>query len=148
MPVAVWNPTTFLARYPEFANANVGQLGAIFAGDAGLYLDNTDCSPVQNITIRTMLLNMLTAHIADLGGALSSTGQAPPSGQVLSAAEGSVNASFANLAPQGGTQGWYAQTPYGLAFWNATLNLRGMRYVPAQPQAIPYGRRGFRLGGY
>lgn len=135
MAVAVWNSTLFLARYPEFANANVNQLGAIFSGDAGLYLDNTDCSPVQNITTRTMLLNMLTAHIADLGGALSVTGQAPAVGQVLSAAEGSVNASFANVAPQGGTAAYYAQTPYGLAFWNATLNLRGTRYVKA-PQTI------------
>jgi hypothetical protein len=135
MAISTWNPTLFLARYPEFASANVTQLGAIFAGDAGLYLDNTDCSPVQTITKRTMLLNMLTAHIAALGGALSSSQQAPPVGQVLSAAEGSVNAAFANVAPQGGTAAWYAQTQYGLDFWNATLNLRGMRYVRA-PQSI------------
>lgn len=143
--IATWNPTLFLTRYPEFANANVAQLGAIFAGDAGLYLNNTDCSPVQDIPTRTSLLNMLTAHLGQLGGLLTASGTPPPVGQVLSAAEGSVSASFANVAPAGGTQAWYAQTPYGLQFWNATLNLRGMRYIPSQRPPVtgagwPFGR--------
>lgn len=144
MGVAVWNPVTFVARYPEFANANMAQLGAIFDQDAPFYLNNTDCSPVQDVTKRTYLLNMLTAHIAFMGGALSADGQARPVGQVLSAAEGSVNASFANTAPTPGSGAWFQQSQYGAAFWQATSNLRGMKYVPGPPLQLNgvYGYRG------
>jgi hypothetical protein len=134
--VATWNPTLFFARYPEFPMSKSAQLGAIFASDAGLYLNNTDCSIVQDITVRTNLLNMLTAHIAFLGGALSADGQTRPVGQVLSAAEGSVNASFANITPAGGSAAWFNQSQYGAAFWQATSSLRGMRFVPGPPPVL------------
>lgn len=76
---------------------------------------------------------MLTAHIAFMDGALSADGQARPVGQVLSATEGSVSASFANIAPTQGSGAWFNQSTYGAAFWQATSNLRGMQYVPGPP---------------
>lgn len=127
MPAVVFDPAAFKARYPEFAAVADPLLSACFE-EAGLYLSNADNSPVQNVTRRAVLLNMLTAHIAALGGALSSDGQPRPVGRVSSATEGSVSASMEYLAP--GSSAWFAQTQYGAAFWQATTSLRGFRYIP------------------
>lgn len=129
MTAVVFDPAAFKARYPEFAAVGDPLLQACF-GEAGLYLSNMDNSPVQNVTRRAVLLNMLTAHIAALGGALSSDGQPRPVGRVSSATEGSVSASMEYLVP--GSAAWFAQTQYGAAFWQATTSLRGFRYI-AQP---------------
>lgn len=131
MAVAVFNLTQFLGRYPEFTalnTANPARLPALFQ-EAGLYLSNTDCSPVSDVVRRGLLLNMLTAHISFLGGDLSADGQARPVGRMSQASEGSVSASFEGVTPTPGTGPWFAQTQYGAAFWQATSSLRGARYV-------------------
>jgi hypothetical protein len=129
MAVVVFDPTAFKARYPEFSAVSNPLLSACF-GEAGLYLSNTDTSPVQDVMRRALLLNMLTAHIAFIGGALSADGQPRPVGRVSQAGEGSVSASFEGVPPTPGTGAWFQQTQYGAAFWQATSSLRGMRYRP------------------
>lgn len=129
MPVAIFNPTLFKARYPQFANVSDGTLGAYFL-ESGLYLNNTDGSRVQDLTKRLLLLNMLVAHIAVLNGALSADGQAIPVGRVSQAAEGSVSASLEYSAPVPGSAPWFNQTQFGAAFWAATAYLRSMVYSP------------------
>ena len=128
MAVAVFESAIFLARYPEFAAVSTTMLTALF-DEAGLYLSNTDGSPVQDITRRGVLLNMLTAHLAFIGGALTADGQPRPVGRVSAASEGSVSASFEGVAPTPGSGVWFQQSQYGAAFWQATTNLRGMRYI-------------------
>lgn len=128
MAVAAFDSAVFLARYPEFGAIPVLRLQSFF-DEAGLYLDNTDSSPVSNVSRRRVLLNMLTAHIAKLNGALDESGDIAPVGIVNSATEGSVSVSFDPVfAP--GTAGWYAQTQYGAAFWQATMNYRRFMYFP------------------
>jgi hypothetical protein len=89
-------------------------------------------------------LNMLTAHIAFIGGALSADGQARPVGRMSDAAEGSVSASFEGVPPTPGTGAWFQQSQYGAAFWQATSSLRAMRYR-ARP-TLPYGSNRFGRG--
>lgn len=127
MASVTFDVAAFKARYPEFANVGAPLLEECFA-DACLYLSNGDGSPVQDLVRRARLLNMLTAHVAALGGALSADGQAKPVGRISQATEGSVSASFEYLAP--GSAAWFAQTQYGAAFWQATTSLRGFRYRP------------------
>lgn len=127
MTIAAFVPDDFRARYPMFTCASDALLSAFF-DEAGLYLANTDCSPVQNIAKRTQLLWMLTAHIAYLNGALSPDGSMPPVGRVSSASEGSVSASMEYAAP--GTAAWLTQSQWGAAFWQATAYLRSFRYRP------------------
>lgn len=129
MPVAVFNPTLFKMRYPQFANVDNGLLGAYFL-EAGLYLNNTDCSRVPDVNKRLMFLNMLVAHIATLNGALAADGQAPPVGRVSQAAEGSVSATLDYMPATAGSAAWFNQTPFGAAFWTATAYLRSMVYSP------------------
>lgn len=129
MAAVVFDPTAFKARYPEFAAVADATLTACF-NEAGLYLSNADNSPVQNITSRATLFNMLTAHVAYLGGLLSADGMPRPVGRLSQAGEGSVSAAFENLTP--GSAAWFQQSQYGAAFWQATTSLRGFRYI-AQP---------------
>lgn len=126
MPAVTFDPVAFKARYPEFAAVADPALQACF-DEAGIYLSNSD-KPVANEARRLVLFNMLTAHIAYLGGLLSADGQPRPVGRVSQASEGSVSAGFEYLAP--GSSAWFAQTQYGAAFWQATTSLRGMRYIP------------------
>jgi hypothetical protein len=122
----VFDQSAFLARYPEFSGVSNATLSACF-GEATLYLSNGPSSPVQDLCRRAVLLNMLTAHIAYLGGSLSADGQALPVGRVSSATEGAVTAQLEYMVP--GSHSWYTQTAYGAAFWQATLSLRSFRYV-------------------
>lgn len=129
MPAVVFDPAAFKARYPEFAAVANPTLAACF-DEAGIYLSNTDNSPVQNLTRRTTLLNMLTAHVAYIGGLLSADGMPRPVGRVSQASEGSVSAAFEGVPPTPGSGAWFQQSQYGAAFWQATSSLRGMRYIP------------------
>lgn len=137
-----FNQTAFLARYPEFtaySTANPAALPAMFL-EAQLYF-----SIFSNPNALTYL-NMITAHIAFIGGALSADGQTRPVGRVSDASEGSVAASFDYTPATPGSGAWFNQSQYGAAFWQATSSLRGFRYR-ARPTVVggpfPYGRRLF-----
>ncbi len=136
----------FLARYPEFTaayNANPTLFASLFS-EAGLYLNNTSCSVVQDVNRRTILLNMVTAHIAFIGGILTADGQPKPVGILQSATQGSVSATFQNVPPTPGTGAWFQMSQYGAAFWQATTCYRGARYF-AQPTTVE-GFTGTSLG--
>jgi len=126
MTVVAFDATAFKTRYPEFNGVSDSVLAACFS-EAGLYVSNTDNSPVKNVANRSVLLNMLTAHIAFLGGKLSADGLPRPAGRVSEASEGSVSVSTEYLPA--GTHAWFTQTPYGASFWQATSSLRGFRYM-------------------
>lgn len=130
MAVVAFNASGFKTRYPEFAAVSDAYLQACF-NEAGIYLSNTDCSIVQDVTRREIFLWMLTAHIAYLSGVLQPAGVAGgplPVGRTSSATEGSVSVSFEFNSP--GTPAWYAQSQWGVAFWQATAYLRAFRYRP------------------
>ena len=130
MAIVAFDAGRFKQRYPEFAAVSDAYLSACF-NEAGLYLSNTDCSIVQDVTRREILLWMLTAHIAYLSGALNPGGIAGgpvPVGRTSSATEGSVSVSFDYS--DAGTPAWYQQSQWGIAFWQATLSLRMFRYRP------------------
>lgn len=126
MTIVAFNATAFKTRYPEFSAVSDSVLADCFL-EAGLYLANTDNSPVQNVSTRAMLLNMLTAHIAFLYGKLSADSLPKPSGRVSEAVEGSVSVRTEYMLP--GTHAWFTQTAYGSSFWQATSSLRGFRYM-------------------
>ena len=144
--IAVFNPAIFVGRYPEFTaayNTNPTLFASMFA-EAGLYLNNTDCSIVQDVTLRGTLLNMICAHIAFLSGVLTADGQPRPVGRVSAANEGAVGATFDFTPATPGTGAWFQQSAYGAAFWQATTCYRGMKYF-ANPTRVE-GFLGTRLG--
>lgn len=142
MAIVVFDISAFRARYPEFASVSDDLLNAYFA-EATVYLNNTDCSPVSDVAVRAVYLNMLVAHIAELNPAANGGKSTGLVGRVASASEGSVSVSLADV-PQSQASWWYLQTPYGAAYWQATAAYRTVRYVPgASPSNYPghYYRR-------
>lgn len=90
MGVVIFDPSAFKLRYPEFSSVDDVLLQQYFT-QATIYLDNTDSSRVSDLAVRSMLLNMLVAHIACLYS--GANGQSPSGlvGRIDSASEGSVS---------------------------------------------------------
>lgn len=137
MGVAVFDYDEWSQRYPALA-ANVDQdLASFYFIEGGLlYLDNTDASVVQDVPTRTLLLYLLTAHIATLNLPVSAGGNgAGGVGRTSSASRGSVSVSF-DMGPTTASSAWFMQTQYGAMFWQAMLPYRTARYVN-----VPYVER-------
>jgi hypothetical protein len=122
MPAASFDLSIFYARYHEFASVDADLLFAYF-DEAGFYLNNTDSSPVVNVTQRLTLLNMIVAHLSTLNSA-NNSGLV---GRVSGATQGSVSVT-ADMGPVTNSQAWYLQTKYGAAYWAATRPFRTFRY--------------------
>lgn len=126
MGVVVFDLPAFRIRYPEFAGLSDALLNAYFI-EAQIYLNNTECSPVRDLAIRSVYLNMLVAHLAALNAPGSSRGELV--GRISGATEGSV--SVQAYMPDGSlSSAWFMQTKYGAAYWQATAAYRTFRYVP------------------
>jgi hypothetical protein len=113
-------------RYPEFRTVDPVLAQAYF-NEACLYFRNDGTGPVSDPNVQSMLLNMVTAHIAKLNATIN--GQAPSElvGRINNASEGSVSVGVDNQ-PLPGSAAWYSQTRYGIAFWQATRQWRTAQY--------------------
>jgi hypothetical protein len=132
-----FNYATWIARYPEFKELPAA-LAQEYFNEAGLYWSNNTQNPsFKNSTLGT-LLNMLTAHIAQLNAAQAGGQQANQLvGRIASAGEGSVNVSTEWKGSGSPSEDWFVQTKYGAAFWQATAAYRTARYF-ANPVRV-YG---------
>jgi Protein of unknown function (DUF4054) len=129
-PVSVtFDYTSWVLRYPEFAAVSQ-PLAQLYFNEATIYCAN-HLNPVRTIAELTTFLNMLTAHIAQLNSPTTTSGSnsGTPPGRISDATEGSVSVSFEFLGTPGSQQ-WYAQTKYGIAYWQAILPYRLFRYKP------------------
>lgn len=136
MAVVVFDYAQWAALFPELANGGVTeQVASSYFVVATFLLDNTDCSPVQDVTQRQMLLNYIVAHLAALAGYPLAAGASVPSpsgmvGRVSSATEGSVSVS-SDYGAVRESEAWWIQTQYGATYWMLTRAFRTMRYVAA-----------------
>ena len=129
MGIVAFDFTAWATRYPELAGSVSPQLAALYFMEAELYCDNTIGSVITDESRRSMLLGMMTAHIAALNAPINGQPSQTLVGRVTSASEGGVSASIENAYPPGTVQ-WYQQTKYGSAFYAATAVYRQARYVP------------------
>ncbi|QCE32900.1 DUF4054 domain-containing protein [Acetobacteraceae bacterium] len=132
----IFDPAEWKKTFPIFADLTDAQ--AQFNFDCACdYLNNSAASPIRNLRKRQRLLWLLTAHLSQLslnGTSASENGTSGMVGRISSASRGSVSLSTdASGIPRSGW--WFAQTPYGAAFWQATLPLRQMRFLPGHPHA-------------
>jgi len=121
MAIVTFNSEAFLARYPEFNTLSPTLLQAYFT-EATFYCRNDGGGPVQDLPTLTVLLNMLTAHIAALNGGVNGQNPTQMVGRLTSAGEGSVHVSMDMKAPD--SAAWFMQTKYGAAYWQASLPYR------------------------
>lgn len=143
--VVTFDYLAWVARYPEFSHISE-QMAGLYFDEATLYLDNSGRAGSVPESARRVLLNMATAHIA----ALYSGPQGQPAsalvGRIVQATEGSVSVQ-AVMDAQPASAAWWQQTKYGASLWQATAQLRTMRYVPGPVNpalsGLPYatGRR-------
>ena len=132
-------------RYPELAPwVPAGMAGAFFA-EAGLYLDNTACSPVSDVGQRSLILGMIVAHLALLNAALNGQPVSTLVGRIGGASEGSVSVTLAAMALPGSAE-WWGQTRPGLSAWQALAPYRTARYIPGPGSFRRFGPGGF--GGF
>lgn len=135
----------FKARYPAFGSVAAGLLQLDF-DIATLFLNNSCCSVVRDARVREKLLYLLTAHIAAL---MQGENGKPPSGvvgRVDSATEGSVSVSVAYADQMSMTEAYFAQTQYGVMFWQGTAAYRTALYIPA-PMTGCFTTHGFPWRG-
>lgn len=144
MAIAVFSYPAWSVLYPNLATTVDETLATALFGQAGLYLDNTDCSPVCDVATRLALLNLLVAHLALVGGYCPDIRPAGAVGTLSDATEGTVRIKYDVLPVKGALEAWYLQTPYGFQFWAATAGYRTMHYIPGPVHVIDrfglYGR--------
>lgn len=133
--VVIFNPTDFKARFPEFTSVADGVLSGYF-DRATLILCNSNQSPVRDLTRRTLLLDLLVAHITKLNATINGVKPGDLVGRINSATEGSVSGS-SDMGPAFNSQAWFVQTRYGAEYWTATAIYRTFRYRPGASRPAP-----------
>jgi hypothetical protein len=152
--VGVYVPVyaTWVASYPQFATTvpNSTAFDTYFTL-AQLYCANTDCAIVPYdltanppITVRGTILDLLTAHVAQL---LVGSSLVPASGivgRISDATQGSVSVS--SDMPTEPTAAWWNTTQWGAMAYAALAPFRTARYRASpgrfyQPPCYPGGNR-------
>lgn len=134
-----FNYAAWQARYPEFATTVTSDAQAqSYFDEATIWHANDGSGPVGDATRQLSLLNMLTAHIAQLAVGSSRQAVSPLVGRIASASEGSVSVSVDNPTTPGSAE-WYQQTQYGNSYWSATAQYRQMQYrAPIRRNFYPW----------
>ena len=123
--VVTFNYVEWAQIYPEFSQTVNAVQGQYCFNQASLYNRNDGGGPVCDKFVQTLLMNMMTAHLAFLRYGSNQTGNqaSPLVGRVASANEGSVSVQTDMQFPPGTPQ-WYMQTKYGAEWWAATAPYR------------------------
>lgn len=129
--------SAWTARFPEFA-AVAPDLATQYFAEATIYWRNDGTSPASTTAIQSVILNLLTAHIASLyvqSQGMPSPG-APqdantPVGPITTATQGSVTVTTTPMLAPGtdGLQAWLAQTKYGMQVWAMMSRYKTFRYI-------------------
>jgi len=141
--VVVFVPADFKTAFPPFVTVSDVALQMSFTL-ATTQLTNSCCSRVKDANLRETLLNLLTAHITALKD--GQNGEPPPGivGRVDKATEGSVSVSAAMDTSGVYGKDYYAQTQWGLLYWQATQQFRKGRYIAPPPTCADFnGGLGF-----
>jgi len=143
-PIATFNFNSWIASYPAFACLTPEQ-GAVYWSLASIFHRNDGFGPVKDATLQQTLMNLMTAHVAQLFCPKGADGQPAAqgavstlTGRIKDASEGSVSASTELASTIGIEQAWFFQTQYGITYWQATAAYRTMRYIPGPERVFSY----------
>jgi hypothetical protein len=135
---------TWAALYPTLAaSVNKTQATNYFTIATSIHR-NDGGGPVNDATQQLNLLNMLTAHIAQLFAPQNGQPASTLVGRISGATQGSVSvqAAYSNNVTE--QMAWFVQTQYGAMYWVATAPFRTMRYIPNENRGV-VGPRGFGI---
>lgn len=150
--IATFDVASFRATYPAFSEFPPdATLATYFALAGEVWLRNDGTGPVRTTTLQTALMNMLTAHLAQLFSGPDGNDPSGLVGRISSATEGSVTVASEYESTM--NSAWFNQTPYGAAFWQATAAYRTFAaYLPGRNRfgngiaGGPFGGRGRGCG--
>jgi hypothetical protein len=129
--VLAFDYPTWIARFPEFTNTpNVAVLAPLMFNEASLYVSNTDQSPIVDLTVRALILNLVTAHLMFLNYGIGAAGASQLVGRISNATEGSVTVATQYAEAKPGSRAWFDQTKYGAQAYAALGPYRRFRYIP------------------
>ncbi|HHE5697833.1 TPA: DUF4054 domain-containing protein [Citrobacter amalonaticus] len=129
MAIVVLDIPKFRAMFPELSNVTDAQLPYLF-DQSNDYLNNSECSLVEDAVKRERLLYLLMAHLAYMRyGDANGNGGTGLVGRLSSATEGSVSVS-SEAGQVEFRYMWYTQSPYGMDYWQATKVYRMANYYP------------------
>lgn len=137
--IASFDYGTFTTLFPEFSSLDATLANSYFTR-AGLIHANDGSGPVRDANTQALLMNLMTAHIAQLNKLQNGQAVSELVGRIDNANEGSVSVSATFDVPPGVPQ-YYAQTKYGVEYWAATAQYRTMRYrrAPSRSFEPPFG---------
>ena len=144
--VVVFDYNAWLARFPEFGvgtppgnppNPVPFATAQQYFAEACVIVNNGACSRVADLNDRTVILNLLTAHIAFMNW--GANGQPPTGivGRVAAAQEGTVQVRTEYDAPA--TAAWFTQTKYGAQAYQLLAPYRTARYRVRRRRWSQYG---------
>lgn len=144
-----FNYIDWIANFPQFVGVDQATAQRYFKF-AELYCRNDGGGPITDCNVKRELMNLLTAHIAQLlapqrnGVAATTGGGTSPApsivGRIASASEGSVSVSVD--FPTTPNAAFFNQTEFGAMYWAATAAYRTMRYIPGFTRSFtpfPFG---------
>lgn len=141
--IVVFDPAAFKGAFPSFSTVPDAVLTGNF-NFACLQLNNTFGSAVRDEPTRAQLLNLLTAHITAL---LNGVNGQPPSGlvgRINTAQQGSVSVGT-EFDAKSFSEAYYAQTPWGVTYWQSVAPYRTARYVSPRDCGAEGGAYGWPL---
>lgn len=142
MAIVVFDPAGFKTTFPEFVGVSDARATGLFNLAQGAILDNTDNSPVMDLSYRTELFYMLVAHLLLIFGALDTpTANNAPPGRVSSATEGTITSAFEYAMPAGSAIApWFLQTKYGAMYWTMTARFRSAKYFAIGNSGVGFSK--------
>lgn len=134
--IVTFDYPTWVQLFPNFAYITQPQ-AQLYFGIATQLHRNDGGGPVTDNQTQSNLLNLLTAHIAQLFAPApnGTTGRdASIVGRITNASEGSVSVATEMPMPTNPSSAWFLQTQYGALYWTASAPFRTMRYIPGRPK--------------
>lgn len=123
-------------QYPRFATIPDDQLNGFIQQSYIYFAECHDaCNNRNNCNEcrgqKQQIRFLLVAHIAELES--RNAGGGGMIGAITNASEGSVSIGSTVVGDASNIPPFFAQTSYGIAFWQATVSLRSAFYVPRRP---------------
>lgn len=136
-PVVTFNYDLWLQMFPEFDGTVNSVQAQLYFDQAVLFHRNDGTGPVEKEDEQLRLLNLLTAHFAQVMAGSTVAPATPLIGPITNASEGSVSVSTDGVKIPG-AYAWLATTKYGVLYWGAIQGFINMRYrVPMPRQFAP-----------
>ena len=144
MASVTFNYQTWVARFPELADAVAEPLALAYFAEVPAFVRNDTCLTGGDAGLLLAVMNLLVAHLAALYAPVNGQPASPLVGRISSATQGSVSVSTTMDLPQAAQ--WFAQSRYGAQAWQMLKPAMSMHYLPGRTRNMNPWIGGYRRG--